>query len=123
MMMPAWLLLVWCGLGAATAAGIVATIIGGIPSASWSLAARPRSRFHGFLWSIGLGMLVYPLVYGLIFEALHRADLRIGLLLGAAHGLILFVTSRRRMPVRPALRAAVARLVYGAVIAFLYITP
>lgn len=123
MITPAWLLLLWSGLGAATAAGIVATLIGGVTSASWSLAAIPRSRLHGFICSIGCGMFLYPIAYGLLFELLHRADFRTGLAVGAVHGLILFITTRRRAPLRPALRAAAAHFVYGIVIAFLYVTP
>ena len=123
MVMPAWLLLVWCGLGAATAAGLAAMMIGGIPFATWSLATLPRTRLHGILCSVGCGLFIYPVIYGLIFEVLHRADLLTGTLLGAAHGLVLFLTTRRRAPLRPALRVAAAHLVYGAVLAFLYVTP
>lgn len=123
MIMPAWLLLIWSGLGAATAAAILAPAIGGVPVASWSLAPLPRSRAHGAAWSFTAGVIAYPLIYGFAFELLHRADLRTGVILGALHGGLMFALARRRGTVRAALRAASAHLIYGAVIAFLYITP
>jgi hypothetical protein len=123
MIMPAWLLLLWSGLAAAIAAAFVAFSIGGVSVASWSLAPRPRSRSHGAVWFLAAGLFVYPLGYGIAFELLHRADLRIGVLLGALHGAFMFAVTRRRGTTRAALRAAAAHLAYGAVMAFLYITP
>ena len=123
MIMPAWLLLIWSGLAAASAAALVAPALGGVPVAAWSLAPLPRSRAHGIAWSIAAGMFAYPLLYGIAFELLHRADIRIGLLLGAVHGAIMFLAARRASTTRAALRAASAHLVYAAVLAFLYVTP
>ena len=124
MIMPAWLLLLWSGLAAACAAALVAPAIGGVPVASWSLAPLPRSRTHGALWSFAAGLLIYPVLYGTIFELLHRADLRTGLMLGAVHGAAMFVLVRRRRGSgRAGVRTATAHLVYGAVLAFLYVTP
>lgn len=123
MIMPAWLLLVWSGLVAACVAALVAPAIGGVPVASWSLAPVPRSRSHGAVWSLAAGMFAYPLIYGIAFELAHRADLRTGLILGTIHGALMFAVARRRASSRAALRAAAAHLVYGVVIAFLYITP
>lgn len=123
MIMPAWLLLLWSGLAAASAAALAAAAIGGVPAGSWSLAPNPRSRSHAAAWTIVAGVLVYPVLYGLAFEILHRADVRIGFLLGAVHGSVLFIIARRRGTTRAALRAAAAHLVYGTVMAFLYITP
>ncbi|MGH7464614.1 MAG: hypothetical protein ACREK1_05520 [Longimicrobiales bacterium] len=123
MIMPAWLLLLWSGLAAACVAALTATLIGGVRVASWSLAPVPRSRSHGAAWSIGAGMFAYPLVYGIAFELLHRADLRTGFMLGAVHAAVMFAAARRRGSMRAALRAAAAHLVYGGVIAFLYVTP
>lgn len=123
MIAPAWLLLIWSGLAAASAAAVVAPAVGGVPVASWSLAPAPRSRLHGALWSVTAGILVYPLLYGLAFELLRRADLPAGLALGAIHGAAMFAMARSQGSTRAALRTGVAHLIYGAVLAFLYITP
>lgn len=123
MIVPAWLLLIWSGLAAASAAAVVASAIGGVPVASWSLAPAPRSRSHGAVWSITAGVLAYPVLYGIVFELLHRADLRTGVILGAIHGAAMFAAARTEGTTRSALRAGVAHFVYGAVLAFLYITP
>lgn len=123
MIMPAWLLLVWSGLAATSVAALLAPAVGGAAVAPWSLAPVPRSVRHGAAWSLIAGAIVYPIVYGFLFELLHRADLRIGLVLGALHGVIMFAVARRTSSSRAAFRAAAAHLVYGAAIAFLYITP
>lgn len=123
MILPAWLLLIWSGVAAATAVAFLAPAIGGVPVASWSLAPVPRSRAHGAAWSFGAGVIAYPLLYGIAFELLQRADIRTGLILGALHGALMFAVARQRGTVRAAVRAASAHLIYGAVIAFLYITP
>jgi hypothetical protein len=123
MIVPAWLLLTWSGLAAASAAALIAPVIGGVPTASWSLAPTPRSRLHGALWSFTAGVLAYPLLYGVVFELLHRADLRTGLILGALHATVMFAFARQRGSTRAALRVAIAHLVYGGMIAFLYVTP
>lgn len=123
MIMPAWLLLIWSGLVAACVAAALAPLIGGVSVASWSLAPVPRSRSHGAAWSIAAGMFTYPLIYGIVFELIQRADLRTGLILGGLHGAVMFVVARRRGTSRAALRAAAAHLVYGIVMAFLYVTP
>lgn len=123
MIMPAWLLLLWSGLAAAGAAALVAYAIGGVRRASWSLAPTPRSRSHGAAWSLLGGMVVYPLLYGVTFELLQRADVITGLILGTIHAAVIFAVARRRGTIRAALRAAFAHIAYGAVIAFLYITP
>ena len=119
---PSPLLLLWCGLAATIAAAITGAIAGGTDARSWSLAPHARSRAHALYWCLA-GILAYPAVYGLIFEALHRADIRIGLLLGAIHAAIMFIAADPRRSSRNALRVAAAHLVYGAIIAFLYVTP
>lgn len=123
MIMPAWLLLIWSGLAASVAAAAVALAIGGARTASWSLAPVPRSRTHGALWSFAAGVLAYPILYGVIFELLHRADLAIGLSMGALHGAVMFVIARRHGTPRAALRTALAHVIYAATMAFLYVTP
>lgn len=63
------------------------------------------------------------MLYGILFETLNRSDLRVGIVAGAAHALIAFIAAQPRVSVRAAARAATAHLVYGAMIAFLYVTP
>jgi hypothetical protein len=46
-----------------------------------------------------------------------------GLLLGLGHGVVVLMACARNALVLPALRAAVVHAVYGAMIAFLYVTP
>lgn len=123
MIMPAWLLLIWSGLAATCAAAVTARAIGGVSSAPWSLAPMPRSPLHGALWSLVAGLAAYPLLYGLIFEALHRADVPVGLALGLVHAVILFAFVRQRDTSRAAFRAAVPQVIYAAVLGFLYVTP
>ncbi|MBR9989625.1 MAG: hypothetical protein KFH98_07720 [Gemmatimonadetes bacterium] len=123
MIMPAWLLLFWSGLAAASAAALIASAVGGVTVAAWSLAPAPRSRSHGAAWFLLAGVLGYPVAYGIAFELLNRADITTGLMLGAMHGILMFAVARRAGSTRAAFRAALAHLVYGAVMAFLYITP
>jgi hypothetical protein len=123
MIMPAWLLLLWAGLTAAAIAAPVAAAVGGARTASWSLAPAPASRTNGVIWTVLAGVLLYPAIYGFVFELLGRADLRTGALLGAAHGAIMFLVARRRTTTRSAVRTAAAHLVYAAALAFLYVTP
>lgn len=85
-----------------------------------------------------LGTIVSAPVYGLIFEWWHRADLAAGLFLGTIHGvlaglvvLMAFLRRRRQdnheLPVRPLavfrVRRLITRVVYGAVLGFLYVVP
>ncbi|HEX6134628.1 MAG TPA: hypothetical protein VFZ24_11725 [Longimicrobiales bacterium] len=120
---PAWLLLIWSGLGAACAAAAIGASIGGVASGSWSLAPLPRSRTHGAAWSLLAGMFIYPIVYGLAFELFQRADVRAGFILGLLHAVAVFSFIRPRAPLHPAVRAAAAHLAYGTVLGFLYVTP
>lgn len=120
---PSWLLLIWCGLAAACAAAVPATVVGGVPRGTWSLAPLPRSRSHGAMWSLLAGGFVYPALYGLLFEALGRSDILLGVAAGAVHALIVFLAAAPRRAPRAAARAAIAHLTYGSMIAFLYVTP
>ena len=119
---PSVLLLVWCALGATMAAAIVGVIIGRT-AFSWSLAPGAQTRTEALSWSVIGGLILYPIVYGLLFEAIHRADIRIGLVFGGIHGAAMFLLARPRADARNALRAAAAHLVYAVTIAFLYVTP
>jgi len=123
MIMPAWLLLIWCGCVATCAAAITARAVGGASTAAGSLAPLPRSRTHGLAWSIGAGVLAYPVLYGVLFELLHRADVGAGLVLGIVHAAVMFTFVRQRDTTRAAFRSATSVVVYAVVLAFLYVTP
>lgn len=123
MNVPAWLLLFWCGLAATCVAALAGSVVGGVPVARWSLAAAPRSRLHGATATLLAGALLYPLAYGLIFELLHRADYKLGLLLGLIHGMMAFLLARRGTATRNSFRVAIAHAAYGLVLGFLYVTP
>ena len=120
---PSWLLLIWSGLAAACAAAVPATLVGGVPRGTWSLAPRPRSRSHGALWSIAAGGIGYPIAYGILFEVLGRSDVIVGLVAGFVHALLAMALARPRSEPRAAARAAIAHLTYGIAIAVLYVTP
>lgn len=136
---PSWPLLLWCGLAAAIAsewiAGVGATILrsGERRSAAPRLMSRPRGST---LVSLLTGTLVFAPVYGLAFEFAGNADLATGAALGAAHGVLMtawsLLTSRRGdARLRPTFRSVllhragrgVVRVIYGAVLGFLYVVP
>lgn len=119
---PSPLLLLWCGL-AATLAAAIAGVIVGRTSYSWSLAPRAETPATAWAWSLAGGLLAYPLAYGVIFEVMHRADIRIGVVIGAVHGIAMFLAAGPRIDTRNAIRAAVSHVAYAATIAFLYVTP
>jgi len=119
---PSPLLLLWCGLAATLAAAIVGVIVGRT-GFSWSLAPRAQARPDAFGWTLAGGLLAYPLAYGIVFETIHRADIRSGFLLGVIHGIVMFVIAGPRSDMRNAVRAAVIHVAYAATIAFLYVTP
>lgn len=120
---PAWLLLVWSGLGATCAVVIGGSLLGRRTASAWALSPRSRSDARAFAWTLIAGAAVYPLLYGIAFEVLRRSDVRAGLLLGLVHGaLAVILTSPGGSP-RSALRTAAVHVVYGIVIAFLYVTP
>lgn len=140
--MPSWLLLLWCGFAASLASEwIVATARAIIARGRGAQRTGPRlmSAPRGSVpIAVLLGTLVSAPVYGLVFELWHRADLTAGLMLGTLHGLIagLFVLvaflRRRRKDnrdtsVRPLavfrVRRLVTRVLYGALLGFLYVVP
>jgi hypothetical protein len=121
MNMPSWLLLLWCGLGGTCGAAVVGALLGGATRASWSLDPRPESIARGVAWSVLAGLLVYPVVYGVLFETLSRSDYRIGLLFGAGHAVIAIITYRRNLTNAASLRLAAMHIAYGTITAFLYV--
>lgn len=120
---PFWLLLVWAGLAATVVAAAAGRLLGPRTPRAWSLAPLPPSAAHALGASLALGLFAYPLVYGAVFEGLHRSDVRLGALLGAVHATAAFAFAIRRAETRVALRNAAMHFVYGVTIAFLYVTP
>lgn len=120
---PSWLLLVWSGLAATCAAAVLGSLFGGRSVAPWALVPRTRSRAAAALATLVAGVVVYPMLYGLVFEVLGRSSAGTGLALGGIHGVAAFLAGSPRTTPRPAVRSAFMHLLYGVVIAFLYVTP
>jgi hypothetical protein len=140
---PSWLLLLWCGFAASLASEwIVATARAIIDRrrhdphrAGPRLLSTPRGSAP---IAVLAGTLVSAPVYGLAFESWQRADVTAGLILGAIHGvmaglivLVAFLRRRRKdnrlTPLRPLaafrVRRLVTRVLYGALLGFLYVVP
>jgi hypothetical protein len=139
---PSWLLLFWCGFAASLASEwIVAAVRAAIARGRGVQPTGPRlmSTPRGSVpIAVLLGTLVSSPIYGLVFELWHRADLAAGLALGTLHGilaglfvLVAFLRRRRKdnraTPVRPLavfrVRRLVTRVLYGALLGFLYVVP
>ncbi|HSJ05416.1 MAG TPA: hypothetical protein VK936_01865 [Longimicrobiales bacterium] len=120
---PSWLLLFWVGAAATCAAAITGTILGGRAPTAWALIPRTRSAGHGLAGTLVAGLFAYPLLYGLVFEAMHRSDALTGFALGAIHALLAFAMSRPLAAPAAAFRIGAMHVIYGTVCAFLYVTP
>jgi hypothetical protein len=120
---PSWLLLVWSGFAATCAAATAGSLLGGRAPRAWALVPRPPSASASLAASLLAGAVLYPIFYGLAFEITSRADVLTGLAMGTVHGSLAFALSRPAAAHRPALRLAAMHVVYGATIAFLYVTP
>lgn len=103
---PAWPILLWAGLAAAFAAAFVLT------------SARDRRGTAHPAVIIALGLAASPL-YALAFEAIGRADILTGALLGLIQGGLAFLRRRRADP-RPTARIILGWIVFGAVLGYLY---
>lgn len=119
---PSMLILFWCGLAATVTAAIVGALLGPRTPTAWALLPD-LSGWKAFGTSMLVGTAVYPLLYGLVFEVFHRADIGIGVLLGIAHASTTLVIGRPRQRPRLALRIAAMHLTYGLTLALLYVTP
>ena len=112
---PGWLLLLWCGLGAALVAW---------PLARASRNGTARTGRGRRLLAVGFELLLFPVLYALVFEALGRADLVAGAALGTLHATIGAVAARADAPApRSILLRSLARILYAIVFAFLYVVP
>jgi hypothetical protein len=121
---PSWLLMLWTGLAALlAAAAIIAPLAGSTAPRGALLFFRPAG-FVDFLLLLLLGLVLYPLVYGTIFDLLHVATILSGAGVGAAHAAVLLLVqplTHRRIDA-PAVTVLTC-LVYGIVMGFLYVTP
>jgi hypothetical protein len=119
---PSWILLSWSGFAATLAAALVGVAVGAGAPRAWSLAPRAPTTSSALRATVVTGLVAYPLLYGLVFELLGRADLLIGLMAGSLHAIIAFFLARPRAHPATAMRSAAAHLVYVTVLAFVYIT-
>jgi hypothetical protein len=113
----------WVGLASTCAAAITGNLFAGRTPRAWSLHPRPRSGAHALGVTVGLGLVVYAVLYGVLFEATGRADLPFGVVAGAVHGLAAFVVSGPRSRPADAFRVWAMHIAYGGTAAFLYVTP
>ncbi len=116
--------MLWTGLAALlAAAALIAPLAGPDAPRSAVFFFRPAG-FADFLLLLTLGMVLYPLVYGAIFDLIHVANLVAGATVGAVHAAILLAaqTLGQRRIQRPSVTILTC-LVYGIVIGFLYVTP
>jgi hypothetical protein len=120
---PAWLLLFWSGCAATCAAAAAGSLVGGKAARSWSLEPRPVSAALSLAATIAAGMLIYPVIYGVVFETIGRADVPAGAVMGGVHAVLAVAASHRAGLPRTMPRMAVMHLIYGIVLALLYVTP
>lgn len=121
---PSWLLLVWTGLAALLAAAlIVAPLAGSGGPRSALYFFRPQDA-GGYILMGVLGLLVYPVLYGLAFDLTHTASVLSGAAAGIVNAAILIaVRAVQRGRIEKPLLTLLLYVVYGAVLGFLYVTP
>ena len=138
---PSWILLLWCGLAASLAGELVAAVLRpGRGTRRHGEASSPRLMAgprENSIIAVLTGFLIFAPVYGLLFEASHRADIAAGVIVGAAHGVLagaiaLIAAARQPADARATPLAALAwfrarrllsRMTFGAVLGFLYAVP
>jgi hypothetical protein len=120
---PSWLILVWSGCAATCAAAVAGSLFGGRTPRSWSLQPRPRSGTGTLAATIAAGVLIYPLIYGVIFEVLGRADVPVGAVMGGIHAVLAILAARATSRPMDMFRLAVMHLTYATFLALLYVTP
>jgi hypothetical protein len=74
---------------------------------------------------VAMGIGVYPILYGFVFDYIQVASAVSGAAMGLANALALILAASLRQRVRPAspLRTVALYVAYGAVLGFLYVTP
>jgi hypothetical protein len=124
---PSWLLLIWSGLAATLAASVVGAGPGILIGTRIPRRHRLRRHLGRLLLGAALGVIVYPVLYGVAFEWMVRADLVIGAMLGAAHGALAILARAVRPPTHRGApgpgRLLAGHLVYGALLGWLYVVP
>jgi hypothetical protein len=120
---PSWILLAWSGCAATCVAALAGSLFGGRAHAPWALVPGVRSGLGAALATLAAGTLLYPIIYGMIFETMGRADMFVGAAIGAVHAVLAFFAGRPRELPSVAFRLAFVHLVYGTTIGFLYVTP
>jgi hypothetical protein len=120
---PSWFLLFWSGCAATCTAAAAGSLVGGTAPRTWSLEPRHVSAARSLATTAVAGALLYPLVYGLIFETMGRADVPAGLALGGVHAVIALFAARAAGNRGAMPRMAIMHVVYGVVLALLYVTP
>lgn len=120
---PSWILLFWCGCAATCAAALAGSLVGGTTAGSWSLRVRPGTGFRNALGTGMAGVVLYPAIYGLVFEAAGRADVITGLVLGLVHAIVVALAAHWAGRSEGMPRLALMHVVYGVVLALLYVTP
>lgn len=123
MPVPSWPLLLWSGLAATCAAALFGSAIGGRAHAPWALAGWNAPTGGAAGMTLLAGLLLYPALYGVALELVGQSSAAVGLALGAVHGLAALAVAAARGQARHALRHALMHVVYGATLAFLYVTP
>jgi hypothetical protein len=120
---PSWLLLFWSGCAATCAAAAAGSIVGGRGARTWSLEPRRHSAVISLAATIAAGALIYPVIYGVVFETISRADVPAGAVMGSVHALLAVIAAHAAGAPRAMPRMAVMHLTYGIVLALLYVTP
>jgi uncharacterized membrane protein YeaQ/YmgE (transglycosylase-associated protein family) len=120
---PSWFLLVWSGSAATCVAALAGALVGGSAPATWSLLPRHRSNVRSLAATALAGAVIYPLIYGIVFETLGRADATLGLIMGAGHATVAAAFADPLRTPRVALRVAFMHFLYAVGLAFLYVTP
>lgn len=111
---PGLLLLLWCGVAATTVARPIAR--------HTPASADRRAR----VLALAADLLAFPLLYAVVFELIGQAHLVNGAVLGAVHGALAMSAGYARgtgLDRGAHIRTFLARTLYGAVFAFVYIVP
>jgi hypothetical protein len=121
---PSWLLLLWTGLAALLAAALIVAPLAGPRAPRGAIYFFRPEGFAQYLLLVFLGLVLYPLLYGLAFDLTHTASVLSGAAAGLAHAAgLLAIRAARRARIQMPLLTLLLYVVYGAVLGFLYVTP